>query len=531
MIPLLLDGGANVQLRDHDKNCPIELACEIKTNASFAISVMLFRYYQKHELQLPRKARAKFTLFSSLAKSDSVQALLRKPKATVSSSDNPQSRLKAEIYKDSQVDSGAHVLRFIETNHGTSIRRSSTVAHPPRTSVVGSRGASQSSSGAANKSNYRQSNVEERPSFIVRNAPTAGVGSNVQPGFSRESSPSTTPKYRTSMVEQQLGSKIRSLEKIYGGSPKSRPSRTNSMENLLSTPKSASSPKKDISEETAAALQRLSRPTVVNRRVDTSSTRTSFAVRKVEDPIITSEGRIERTSSTNALVISRGSVVFQASASTDELKSGGLNMPELKNPSVKDSDSPVGSPAASNKSTDGMKSISNSEDRQTHRKDRRSFDNGSFGGSTSKLLPSQMAKTGDDYHINYGGPSPQHVYSPNSNEWGRRSTLSKDQRPDALEIMYPPAKFMPILPSSGQYLDVILAVEQCCDCDSHNDMSLRHNLKKYTQFANEILFGAIKLIAERSYAVRLFAVKSKPPANRLGALEFSVGVCSGGKFV
>jgi hypothetical protein len=127
--------------------------------------------------------------------------------------------------------------------------------------------------------------------------------------------------------------------------------------------------------------------------------------------------------------------------------------------------------------------------------------------------------------------------------------------PKFLEMAYPPAEVIPFLPSpillggredeeqperewSPDHLDVIVAVEHCCDCSSHNDQSLRHNEVKYVSTANALLYSMIRALAQSKLAIRLYALRSKPlitdspgfrkqhqvVSQRLGALEVTIAV-------
>jgi hypothetical protein len=107
--------------------------------------------------------------------------------------------------------------------------------------------------------------------------------------------------------------------------------------------------------------------------------------------------------------------------------------------------------------------------------------------------------------------------------------------PNFVEIAFPPADVIPFLPSpnpsflkqlSPDHLDVVIAVEHCCDCHLHNDQSLRHNVTKYVQTSNAVLFSLIRAFAQSKLAVRLYALRCKPlqTPQRLGALEVTIAV-------
>ncbi len=96
---------------------------------------------------------------------------------------------------------------------------------------------------------------------------------------------------------------------------------------------------------------------------------------------------------------------------------------------------------------------------------------------------------------------------------------------------FPATDFVPFLPqvnsALGDYnpshLDVFIEVEHCCDCHYHNDMTLRHDPKKYIQVANNIIHGLVKAIASNNFAVRVFAMRSKISSQkRVGALEVTL---------
>mmetsp|Transcript_16865 Transcript_16865/g.23223 ORF Transcript_16865/g.23223 Transcript_16865/m.23223 type:complete len:1055 (+) Transcript_16865:34-3198(+) len=84
-------------------------------------------------------------------------------------------------------------------------------------------------------------------------------------------------------------------------------------------------------------------------------------------------------------------------------------------------------------------------------------------------------------------------------------------------------------------MDVIVAVEHCCDCETHSTQSLRHDARKYVQMANEVLYAVIEMICasntgssavvDEAFPVRLFCMRTKPTSSeRLGAFEVTVAV-------
>lgn len=96
---------------------------------------------------------------------------------------------------------------------------------------------------------------------------------------------------------------------------------------------------------------------------------------------------------------------------------------------------------------------------------------------------------------------------------------------------FPNADFIPFLPENNaslgdvnpSHLDVLIEVEHCCDCQYHNDMTLRHDPKKYIQVANNIIHGLVKAIASNNFSVRVFAMRSKITSQRrIGALEVTI---------
>jgi hypothetical protein len=75
------------------------------------------------------------------------------------------------------------------------------------------------------------------------------------------------------------------------------------------------------------------------------------------------------------------------------------------------------------------------------------------------------------------------------------------------------------------HLDVIICVEHCMDCHLHNNQSLRHDVQKYVQTANAVLFSLIKAMIGSKLAIRLYAMRSKPlNLARLGAFEVTIAV-------
>lgn len=103
-----------------------------------------------------------------------------------------------------------------------------------------------------------------------------------------------------------------------------------------------------------------------------------------------------------------------------------------------------------------------------------------------------------------------------------------------IELAFPPANILPFLPSMIEqrneryfpdHLDVIICVEHCCDCHLHNDQSLRHNVQKYVQTANAVLFSLITALINAKLAIRLYAMRAKPlNQNRIGAFEVTIAM-------
>eukprot|EP00599_Poterioochromonas_sp_BG-1_P007940 CAMPEP_0173150622 /NCGR_PEP_ID=MMETSP1105-20130129/11075_1 /TAXON_ID=2985 /ORGANISM="Ochromonas sp., Strain BG-1" /LENGTH=953 /DNA_ID=CAMNT_0014065803 /DNA_START=330 /DNA_END=3191 /DNA_ORIENTATION=+ len=108
-----------------------------------------------------------------------------------------------------------------------------------------------------------------------------------------------------------------------------------------------------------------------------------------------------------------------------------------------------------------------------------------------------------------------------------------------VEIAFPPADVIPFIPSTSlssvgmeestitppDHLDVVIAVEHCCDCHLHNDQSLRHNPTKYVSMANAVLYSVIKAVAASKLAVRVYALRTKPlTPQRIGAFEVTIAV-------
>ena len=97
------------------------------------------------------------------------------------------------------------------------------------------------------------------------------------------------------------------------------------------------------------------------------------------------------------------------------------------------------------------------------------------------------------------------------------------------ETLFPPTPFPPLLlskASGSKYLDVVVAVEHCVDCETHNKLSLRHDSAQYTKVANEVLFGVIKSVIEQKFAIRLFAYRTKSTKyeGKLGGMEVTIAV-------
>jgi hypothetical protein len=98
---------------------------------------------------------------------------------------------------------------------------------------------------------------------------------------------------------------------------------------------------------------------------------------------------------------------------------------------------------------------------------------------------------------------------------------------------YPVPEFLPFLPQphlllgdyNPKHLDIIVQVEHCCDCPYHNDLTLRHDQRKYISVANQAIHAIVKSLAAKKFSVRVYALRSKfTSAARVGALEISISV-------
>jgi hypothetical protein len=108
------------------------------------------------------------------------------------------------------------------------------------------------------------------------------------------------------------------------------------------------------------------------------------------------------------------------------------------------------------------------------------------------------------------------------------NVLNSGTKKSIAETLYPAAEYLPLLPALGsgsRYLDVILCVEHCYDCETHNTQSLRHDSSKYAKVANEILFNTIKALIESKFAIRLYAMRTKVNSlDKLGGMEVTIAV-------
>jgi ankyrin repeat protein len=115
------------------------------------------------------------------------------------------------------------------------------------------------------------------------------------------------------------------------------------------------------------------------------------------------------------------------------------------------------------------------------------------------------------------------------------SVLSQSQK--SRSVKFSPANYVPFLHStlplgldalggSCDVGDVLLAVEQCYHCDTHN-FSLWHDPLKYNSVSDRCLIALVRAILDKGYRVRLFALKEIPRPSRIGALEVTCSVCVG----
>ena len=96
---------------------------------------------------------------------------------------------------------------------------------------------------------------------------------------------------------------------------------------------------------------------------------------------------------------------------------------------------------------------------------------------------------------------------------------------ESLANLFPPADFVPFIPHCGRILDVVISVEQCCDCANHT-MSLWHDSKRYSAVADKVLAAVVRAISEKGAAVRVLALKARATdvVGRLGALEVTMAI-------
>lgn len=87
-----------------------------------------------------------------------------------------------------------------------------------------------------------------------------------------------------------------------------------------------------------------------------------------------------------------------------------------------------------------------------------------------------------------------------------------------------PADRTPWLPAHPQPLDVVVVVEQCCDCELHN-YSVRHDAHKYARTGTRALKSVLEALMLASLPVRVYALKAKPEPQRVGALDISIAIC------
>jgi len=71
--------------------------------------------------------------------------------------------------------------------------------------------------------------------------------------------------------------------------------------------------------------------------------------------------------------------------------------------------------------------------------------------------------------------------------------------------------------------DVLVAVEQCAHCETHN-FSLWHDAAKYNSIADRCMIALVRALLDKGFRVRLFALKEVPRASRTGALEVTCSV-------
>ena len=94
---------------------------------------------------------------------------------------------------------------------------------------------------------------------------------------------------------------------------------------------------------------------------------------------------------------------------------------------------------------------------------------------------------------------------------------------DQIAQHFPPAKYVPFLPSNPEHLDVYIAVEQCTDCSGHS-WNLWHDERKYSSYGDVVIAGLISQLVLKEYPIKLYAYKSKPEHARLGACDVTIAV-------
>lgn len=101
-------------------------------------------------------------------------------------------------------------------------------------------------------------------------------------------------------------------------------------------------------------------------------------------------------------------------------------------------------------------------------------------------------------------------------------------RDDEFIASFPPAVYIPFLPSDPAHMDIFISVEQCCDCEKHN-WSLHHDPKKYNSYGDLILAGILSVMVSSNYPIRIHVYKAKATKNRIGACEATISLYNNDK--
>eukprot|EP01034_Spumella_vulgaris_P025976 gene25976-32489_t len=487
MIPLLLDNGASVNVTDRDNLTAIELSAEGKTNASYAVTILLLRYYQQNNISLPKNIRKNINKFLSVPSgapntlnNNNNNANLMSSTNLLSSSNQFNNRSAATLSSYSSaanLNINTTLPQQTQSKSASPPRASSPLKQSPTVHSVSSPAAS-----PVPPSKSRAKSIVPLSAGAFSETESAPVTQSV----------STSRRHNSILQAKQQQAGSDDIQQISQYNVDSHP------DNLRSD---SESPSKLRDRSPSVRNNSVLVPFIV-RKLD-EAPRMSFAIDPSAGEPLPSNSPSPKKQHRHHSVVSTSAAVAAAVAAVTGTRTNTRHTLMSMN---------TGGGVNTLESFNAKRSFVNNGDNN----------------------PNLFVQTSTPFSNTNNTPTNNQVADPNI-------TMHTDEDLDSLlldestgpkktiaETLYPPAEYVPLLPTLGsgsKYLDVILCVEHCYDCESHNNQSLRHDSTKYAKVANEILFNTIKSLIEHKFAIRLYAMRTKVNSlDKLGGMEVTIAI-------